>query len=389
MSFINDATLTHLRAVADVPDLGDPRYEVLERLGRGGMGGVYRVEDRLLGRQVALKVVHDALPPDVAERMLREARILARLEHPGIVPIHDAGRLPDGRLYCMMKLVEGRRLDTLGGDALPVTDRVRILMRVCETVAFAHSQGVLHRDLKPENVMVGEFGEVLVLDWGVAKASALPGGPEASSLAADSQYTPESGSGSSVATACGAIIGTTAYMSPEQSRGEAARLDERSDVYGLGGVLYYLLTGRAPHADGGSAGAIVPPRVRNRSIARALESVCLRALEADPQRRYASARAMHDDLGRYLLGQRVSAHRESLVEQVERFAWRHRTALLLVLAYLAMRSAFVIYEMRRLKETPSTLERTSAPSQNNQQEKGDGDEQAVVGSDAGGDARSP
>ncbi|MCG3129694.1 MAG: Serine/threonine-protein kinase PknD [Phycisphaerae bacterium] len=365
MSFLNDALLEHLRGVADRPDLGDPRYEVLARIGRGGMGNVYRVEDRLLGRQVALKVVNDGLPQEVAERMLREARILAQLEHPGIVPIHDAGRLPDGRLYCIMKLVEGRRLDALAGDALPVAERIRILMRVCEAVAFAHSQGVLHRDLKPENVMVGEFGEVLVLDWGVAKAVS----PTGSALAAETTDATVAGLPPSQATSCGAVIGTSGYMSPEQSRGEAGGLDERTDVYGLGAILYCLLTGRAPHADAVTSAAIVPPRVHDRSIARALEAACLRALDADAGRRYPSAQALHDDLARFLLGQRVSAHRESLVERVERWVWKYRTPLLLVVTYLLMR--VVVQAWLQLKEDRPTLERTSPGARQSERQEDD------------------
>lgn len=165
MTWLADSTVEHLRRVADWPELEHPRYTVLERIGRGGMGSVYRVHDHELDRQAAMKVLNDApASEETAARMLREARIIARMEHPGIVPVHDVGRLRDGRLYYVMKQVRGRRLDELAREDVPLTDRLRILQRMCETVAFAHSQGVIHRDLKPQNVMVGEFGEVLVLD---------------------------------------------------------------------------------------------------------------------------------------------------------------------------------------------------------------------------------
>jgi serine/threonine protein kinase len=177
MSGISDAALRHLREMADLPDLDGTPYEILETLGRGGMGTVYLALDHRLGREVALKTVQlPAGSGDEIERLLREARVLARLEHPGIVPVHDAGLLPDGRAFYAMKRVRGLRLDE-HARAVSLPDRLRAFERVCETVAFAHAHGVIHRDLKPENVMVGPFGEVLVLDWGVAKVAAPPPSP--------------------------------------------------------------------------------------------------------------------------------------------------------------------------------------------------------------------
>ncbi len=166
----SDRALAHLREVTQWPDLSGTRYELLGEVARGGMGVVYRARDRELEREVALKVIAvEAAEPDTSARLRREARILARLEHPGIVPVHDVGELPDGRVFYAMKLVSGKRLDELLGQQLPLRERLRLLLRICEPVAFAHAYGVIHRDLKPENVMVGPFGEVLVMDWGVAK----------------------------------------------------------------------------------------------------------------------------------------------------------------------------------------------------------------------------
>src|SRR5258708_15750869 len=221
------------------------------------MSVVWEATDTELDRRVALKVLPlwDAASADL---LRREARILAGLEHPGIVPVHDAGTLPDGRVFYAMKLVQGRRLDQAVAG-LSRSDRLRLFQRVCEPVAFAHSRGVIHRDLKPENVMVGEFGEGLVMDWGVAK------------LTAGANET-ETG-----------VIGTPHYMAPEQAAGENDRVNERSDVYGLGGILQFLLAGQA--------------------TPKALVAICRKAMAAEPEGRYGSARELAADVGRYLDGE--------------------------------------------------------------------------------------
>ena len=170
MTWLSDATVDRLRAAQDWPDLTNTRYEALDVLGRGGMGTVYRARDRELQREVALKVMSPTeTGTGAAARLRQEARVLARLEHPGLVPVHDMGTLPDGRLFYVMRLVLGRRLDAHARQERSLPALLRLFERVCEAVAFAHAQGVLHRDLKPANVMVGPFGEVLVLDWGLAK----------------------------------------------------------------------------------------------------------------------------------------------------------------------------------------------------------------------------
>jgi len=169
--WLPDSALDHLQEIAEQPDFSQTKYRVLSALGRGGMGCVYRGEDTELDREVALKVLSDPEPsPQALERLRQEARILARLEHPSIVPIHDVGSLPDGRLYYAMKRVRGSRLDTyLETRESSLPERLRIFEKICEAIAFAHCHGVIHRDLKPANIMVGAFGEVLVMDWGVAK----------------------------------------------------------------------------------------------------------------------------------------------------------------------------------------------------------------------------
>ena len=167
---VSDNAIARLRAAVESPDLEGSRYHLLDKLGQGGMGGVYRVEDSILGRQVAMKVV--AVPDStssLADRLLREAQIIARLEHPGIVPVHDVGTLPDGRVFYTMKLVQGKRLDAHAAELGTIPERLRLVQKVCDAVSFAHARGVLHRDLKPQNVMVGPFGEVLLMDWGLSK----------------------------------------------------------------------------------------------------------------------------------------------------------------------------------------------------------------------------
>src|SRR3954463_4278995 len=199
---ISEPALDRLSGMFQRPDVSGTRYELVSILGRGGMGVVYLARDTVLDREIALKIVeppsHDAT----------EARILAHLEHPGIVPVHDFGELPDGRLFYAMKRVRGDRLDRWLAAAPDLAGRLAVFVRVCEAVAFAHAHGVVHRDLKPENIMVGEFGEVLVLDWGIAELRGARG---------------------ELHGASGAIAGTPDYMAPEQARGDAA-IDHRADV---------------------------------------------------------------------------------------------------------------------------------------------------------------
>ncbi len=341
----DDTTIDRLCQLVrdDVPE--DSRYRIAEQIGQGGMGTVYRTDDLALGRPVAMKVIRDAgMSADSVERLLREARVIARLEHPGIVPVHDAGRLPDGRVYYIMKLVNGRRLDEYADSSTSLNERLRLFERVCETVAFAHARGVIHRDLKPQNVMVGEFGEVLVLDWGVAKVAHEPR-MDGSPIAVDS-----SGSlGEARQTAHGTILGTPAYMPPEQARGEIEWIDERSDVYSLGGVLYFLLTGKPPRPGTALPDADqtpVPPRQLNRKIPRRLESICVKALSTDPGQRYASASEFAADIARFLNGQAVLAHKEGVLERMVRWAWWYRVPILIVGGYILVRALLVAWQRR-------------------------------------------
>jgi len=331
MTWLSDAAVQRLREAAESPDLTGTRFRLLHRIGRGGMGAVFLAEDQTLGRRVALKVLD--VPDeagDLAARLLREARILANLEHPSIVPVHDAGTLPDGRVFYAMKYVEGSRLEQHARTLHAVPDRLRIFQKICDAVAFAHSRGVLHRDLKPENIMVGPFGEVLVMDWGVAKIlrEPAPGGavPQSSSAAAHDAAP------ASFGTRDGAVIGTPGYMSPEQARGESARLDERTDVYALGMILQFLL-GAGTKGDGGATPA-------------PLAAICSKATHADPAGRYASVVALAADVARYLDGLPLEAYPDTLLRRARRIFERHQLVIWLVLTYLIIRVLLIFFARR-------------------------------------------
>jgi eukaryotic-like serine/threonine-protein kinase len=342
MKFLSDKAIERLRAGADEPDLAGTRYRLLERVARGGMGVVYVAEDEKLERRVALKVLDvPGTDGDLANRLMREARVLARLEHPGIVPVHDVGTLADGRVFYTMKFVEGQRLDKFIEGVESVQDRLRLFLRICEAVAFAHARGVLHRDLKPANIMVGPFGEVLVMDWGLAKIL------RNEALSADRATDPEatifkkpkqSGDANdstkgSVITGHGTVMGTPGYMSPEQARGEVEVLDARSDIFSLGALLRFILTQKTP--------AGFTPR-----LDRSLEAICAKATAEQRDSRYSAVQDLGQDVSRYLDGLAVGAHSESIFEKMARFYRRYRFFILLILAYLAMR-VFLLLFLRR------------------------------------------
>jgi serine/threonine protein kinase len=250
-------------------------------------------------------------------RLSREARILAALEHPGIVPVFDMGTGGDGTAWYAMRLVEGVRLDTAARDGRDRRDLLRILEHVCDAVAYAHAHGVLHRDLKPSNVMLGPFGEVLVLDWGVAGDRRA--NPDSAQVPREMPQPVGDGS----VTSPGTVVGTPGFMSPEQATG--APTDERSDIYGLGAMVRELTA------------------VHPEPVPRALQSIIARACAADPRDRYATPLELRDDLRRFAAGERVLAHRETLPEAALRFMATYRTAILLVLAYLVMRVAILLW----------------------------------------------
>jgi serine/threonine-protein kinase len=321
MKWLSDDKLNYLRTVVANPDFSSTKYTFIKELARGGMGTVYLAEDRELNRLVAIKVLNTPeMTEDLRNRMVREAQIIARLEHPGIVPVHDVGTLPDGRVFYAMKFVRGSRLDEYAAVNDSIRDRLRKFQAVCDAVAFAHAHGVIHRDLKPQNIMIGSFGEVLVLDWGVAK---ILGGHGDGERGRHGDCHPVSASPHlPVSTRDGAVIGTRDYMSPEQARGEIDQLDERADVYSLGAVLHFLLKDQPKPG-------------------KAAEAICSKARASAKEDRYSSASELSADIGRLLDAEPVSAYEESAIEKASRWVSKNRFLVLLVLAYLLMRIFFV------------------------------------------------
>ena len=360
------------------------RFRVLRLFARGGIGQVMRAMDLELNREVAVKEIQPALAGnhEVRERFLREAEITARLEHPGIVPVYGLGRDAAGRPFYAMRLVRGQTLqaavEELHRRALPPVQfrgvefqkLLRRFLHVCETVAYAHSRGVIHRDLKPANILLGPYGETLVVDWGLARAlgeagplaaedetaplptvESLPSQPADSQnavsaapaiksklptvrlLPADAPTPPQADWTDALTRTAGEVVGTPAFMSPEQARGEAHGVGPTSDVYNLGATLYMLLTGRPPFAGSGLeetlrgviAGSFARPRKLSRTIPPPLEAVCLKAMARQPADRYASPQELAHDLEHWLADEPVSAAREPLPAQLARWGRRNRT----------------------------------------------------------------
>ncbi|HEU4728222.1 MAG TPA: WD40 repeat domain-containing serine/threonine protein kinase [Kofleriaceae bacterium] len=317
----------------------DPeRYLVLGEHGRGGLGRVSRAHDRELGRDVAIKELISRGSSTEA-RFLREALITARLEHPGIVPVHEAGRWPDGTPFYAMKLVSGRPLRELIVERKTAEERLGLLhhvIAVADAIAYAHGRHIVHRDLKPANVIVGEFGETVVIDWGLAKdltASDEPEIGEGSPVAShDSELTVE-----------GMVLGTPAYMAPEQARGEP--VDERADVYAIGAMLWELCALRR----------VLPATAqrRRRMLRRAgidqdLATIIIKALDPDPARRYPDAGALANDLKAFTSGARIAARHYTLFAMLAHWIRRHRALALTITVAVVVAAAVIVVFVRNI-----------------------------------------
>jgi len=365
------------------PTSSGRRFRVLRLLERGGLGEVYVALDEELRREVALKAIQSehADDPDSRARFLIEAEVTGRLEHPGVVPVYGLGQDEDGRPYYAMRLIRGERLkdaaarfhgaDQPGRDPAERELAFRALLGrfvdVCNAVAYAHSRGVLHRDLKPGNVMLGPYGETLVVDWGLAKAA---GRPVDVPRASEETLRLEAAGGGS--TLPGARLGTPSYMSPEQAAGRLDLHGPPSDVYSLGATLYHLLTGRAPFEGADvfttlqkvQRGDFPPPRAVNGRVPPALDAVCRKAMALRVEDRYPSPRALADEIEHWLADEAVSAYRDLTASRLARWGRRHKSAVaaaaaILVTAVVALsvstaligREATRREALRRLAET--------------------------------------
>ena len=346
-----------------LPLVSDVHYRAVREIARGGMGRIVAAEDHRLGRQVALKELLDP-HSDQLGRFQREALITARLQHPGIVPVYEAGRWPSGEPFFAMKLVSGRPLDRVIAEARTLEARLALLPRIAaatDAMAYAHSQRVVHRDLKPANVLIGAFGETVVIDWGLAKNLDEADSPESTVRAARTAKQPaaepSTSSGASTLTVAGSVMGTPAYMAPEQARGEP--VDQRADVFALGAMLYHLLAGVPPYnartatevIAAAAVGKVVPLAVREPGAPPDLAAIVERAMAPLPIDRYPDAGELASELRRFLTGQLVSAHRYTAGQRVGRFVKKHRAAVTIaVLAAIGFASGGTFAVRRILHE---------------------------------------
>jgi WD40 repeat protein/serine/threonine protein kinase len=366
------------------------RYRVLRSLARGGLGEVFVALDTELNREVALKLIQEQFAGSEQSRgrFVLEAEVTGGLEHPGIVPVHGLGQLSDGRPYYTMRLVRGESLgqaiqtfwksERLRRRPARSVARLQLLRRfldVCNVVSYAHSRGVIHRDIKPTNILLGPYGETLLVDWGLAK---VVGRNEMGRGAAGEGLKPPTAS-ASIESVAGTVIGTPQFMSPEQAAGRIEEVGPASDVYGLGATLYCLLTGKPPLHDLDVAralsraqrGQIEAPYLVNRHVPRALEAICVKAMALKPADRYSSARDLANDLEHWMADEPISFYREPISTRLTRWGRRHRTAavamgVLLVTAVLGLTAGTLLLsrantrtdrQRRRAEESARILSR--------------------------------
>ncbi len=351
------------------------RYSLSRLHGEGGLGRVYVAHDNDLNRDVALKEIKpdQAAHPEAWRRFLKEAQITGQLEHPHIVPVYEAARrTEDDQPFYTMRLVKGQTLRETATDyhrrrkegkvdPLELPRLLQTFVSVCQAIGYAHSRGVIHRDLKPDNVVVGGFGEVVVLDWGLAKMVDKPEEDAAPVAVTDDAQT--------AATLAGRTLGAPAYMAPEQAEGRTDLFDARTDIYGLGAVLFEILTGSPPH-DGNDTAEVLrqiihgdTPRVRRRApgVPAALDAICAEAMAKDRHERYAKASDVADDVQRYLADQPVSCYGEPVLIQVARWGRKHKplvatAAAVLVTATVGLGIGLAAVEYER-RQTASERDR--------------------------------
>jgi serine/threonine protein kinase/formylglycine-generating enzyme required for sulfatase activity/DNA-directed RNA polymerase subunit RPC12/RpoP len=358
-----------------ISSAGKEKYIFNREIGHGGMGAVLETVDQDIRRRVAMKVMLPSTKEDtpLIKRFLEEAQITGQLEHPNIVPVHEIGIDEESKAYFTMKLVRGEELESIISKMANGNQEylrkyslgalIQVFMKVCDGMSYAHSKGVLHRDLKPGNIMVGDFGEVLVVDWGVSKVL----GRQEEQMAESSMPSHEGKA--SLQTVEGRVMGTPSYMSPEQAMGKISELDERSDIFSLGGILYKILTYHAPYEgeseldklDKACGRVLVPPDLRapDNQIPPELNAICMKAMGRDKEDRYANALELKNDLQLYLDGRSVSAKRDNLIVRTRKWIIRNKVATMGITAAVACLIAGVIltalYEQKKKQDTIADL----------------------------------
>lgn len=348
----NRFLLNTLREVTSDP-LQHDRYALQEPIGQGGMAVVYRAIDKRLDRDVAVKIIRDDFAKKALSTpmLLQEANIIAKLEHPGIVPIHDCGKFEDGTPFYVMRKIGGIELSFFLRENTGLLDRLRVFERICETVAFAHENLVTHRDLKPQNVMLGTFGEVFVLDWGIAQSVEAPATPTETEKDSD-QFSDNNENLLATRTwktRHGLIAGTPAYMAPEAARGEIDRIGSHTDVFSLGAILYLMLADEMlidqnvfDKFRSGDSVQLPSPRERNRSLPRVLNAICQKATAMESSERYQDANQLRQDIRRFLNGEETSAYQTPWWEKANRFAQKYQTFIWMIAAYLILRTMLAL-----------------------------------------------
>jgi len=374
---ISDGTLIKIIIEEDELDVYDidlkvtkdewEKYRIISEKGRGGMGRVLLAFDENIGRNIALKEllpehIKDNIPKKsstvIINRFLREARITGQLEHPAISPVYEIGRKEDNTYYYTMKLIKGKTLSHVLNEKTSLSARLKLLihfMDVCNAVAYAHSRNVIHRDIKSANIMIGEFGETILIDWGLAKIDRMKDGVE-SDILEGLQLIAESGMGKTIS---GKAVGTPEYMSPEQAIGNIAEIDKISDVYSLGAVLYEILTGETPYK-GNS-----PKEVMHRVIKEKYTPVCKKLEQVPPELaaiaekalsrkkkdRYGKASDLVNEIEAYLSGKKVSVYHYSSFELLKRFAEKNKpAALAITTVFFTLIASFILIHLSFIEE---------------------------------------
>jgi WD40 repeat protein/serine/threonine protein kinase len=382
---------------ADVPNGadadGEGRYELFRLHASGGIGRVWLARDADLDRDVALKELlpERAGDPGMTARFLREARITGRLQHPGIVPVYEMALGRDGEPpFYTMRLIHGQTLTEavrayharrtagygLRADRLGLIRLLNAFISVCHTVAYAHVQGVVHRDLKGENVVLGDFGEVIVLDWGFAKLLDKDRAGEVGETAAANNFFVNLSAADSRHTQAGQVLGTPAYMAPEQAEGRLDQIDARTDVFGLGAILYEILTGQPPFVGQDTVevlrkartGEMPRPQAVATDTPAALDAICARAMARRPEDRYPTATAVAQEVQHWLADEPIEAYREPILGRLSRKTRRHRAALAVLLAIVVTGSLAGGLGLALVGEARSRLTRAQAQAETDKAE---------------------